>query len=56
VTSKTNPKARFSAPSDYAGQSYARQALRVDPEGDPAQLAQDAIGAIAEFVAALNLP
>lgn len=48
-------EARFSAPSDYAAHSYARQALRVDPEADPAQLAQDAVGAIAEFIAALNL-
>jgi hypothetical protein len=48
-------EARFSDPSDYAAQSYARQALRVDPEADPAQVAQDAVGAIAEFIAALNL-
>lgn len=48
-------EARFSDPSDYAAQSSARQALRVDPEGDPAQLAQDAVGAIAEFIAALDL-
>jgi hypothetical protein len=47
-------EARFSDPSDYAAQSYARQALRVDPEADPAQLAQDAVGAIAEFIAALS--
>lgn len=49
-------EARFNDPSDYAAQSYARQALRVDPEADPAQLAQDAVGAIVEFIAALNLP
>ena len=49
-------EARFNDASDYAAQSYARQALRVDPEADPAQLAQDAVGAIAEFIAALNLP
>jgi hypothetical protein len=48
-------QARFKAPSDYAAQSYARQALGVDPEADPAQLAQDAVGAIAEFIVALNL-
>ncbi|MGH2971559.1 MAG: hypothetical protein ACRDLE_05420 [Gaiellaceae bacterium] len=49
-------EARFGAPSDYAAQSYANQALRVNPEADPAQLAQDAVGAIAEFIAALDLP
>ena len=48
-------EARFRDPSDYAAQSYARQALRVDPEADPAQLAQDTVGGIAEFIAALNL-
>jgi hypothetical protein len=49
-------EARFGAPSDFAAQCYVRQALRVDPEADPAQLAQDAVGAITEFIAALNLP
>ena len=48
-------EARFSDPSDYAAQSYVNQASRVNPEADPAQLAQDAVGAIAEFIAALNL-
>lgn len=48
-------EARFSEPSDYAAQSYTSQALRVNPEADPAQLAQDAVGAIAEFIATLNL-
>jgi hypothetical protein len=48
-------EARFSEPSDYAAQSYAGQAFRVNPEADPAQLAQDAVGAIAEFIAALDL-
>ena len=48
-------EARFSDPSGYAAQSYVNQARRVDPEADRAQLAQDAVGAIAEFVAALNL-
>lgn len=48
-------EARFSATSGYAAQSYVNQARRVDPEADPAQLAQDAVGAIAEFIAALNL-
>jgi hypothetical protein len=47
-------EARFSDPSDYAVQSYVNQARRVDPEADPAQLAQDAVGAVAEFIAALN--
>jgi hypothetical protein len=48
--------ARFADASTYGAQSYARQALRVQPEADPAQLAQDAVSAITEFIAALELP
>jgi hypothetical protein len=49
-------EARFADTSAYGAQSYARQALRVEPEADPAQLTQDAVSAIAEFIAALDLP
>lgn len=49
-------EARFTDTSAYGAQSYARQALRVQPEADGAQLAQDAVGAIAEFITTLGLP
>jgi hypothetical protein len=49
-------EARFVDASAYGAQSYVRQALRVQPEADPAQLAQDAVSAIAEFIGALDLP
>jgi len=49
-------EARFADTSAYGAQSYVRQALRVQPEADPAQLAQDAVSAVAEFIAALELP
>lgn len=48
-------EARFADAADFGPRSYAQQALRVEPEADPAQLAQDAVGAIAEFIAALGL-
>jgi hypothetical protein len=48
--------ARFADASGFAARSYAQQALRVEPEGDAARLAQDAVGALAEFLAALQLP
>jgi len=47
--------ARFAAASDFAPQSYSQQALRVEPEGDAAQLAEDGVSAITEFIAALEL-
>jgi hypothetical protein len=49
-------EARFTDGSAFGPRSYARQALRVQPEAEPAQLTQDAVGAIAEFIAALELP
>jgi hypothetical protein len=49
-------EARFTQPSAFGPRSYALQAIRVEPEADQAQLAQDAVGAIAEFIAALALP
>ncbi len=49
-------EARFADTFAYGAQSYARQALRVQPETDPEQLAQDAVSAVAEFIAALALP
>jgi hypothetical protein len=48
-------EARFADAAAFGPQSYAKQALRVQPEADAAQLAQDAVGAIAEFIAALEL-
>jgi hypothetical protein len=48
-------EARFADASAFGPQSYVQQALRVQPEADAAQLAQDAIGATAEFIAALGL-
>lgn len=47
---------RFATAPAFGPQSYARQAHRVEPEADAAQLAQDAVSAIAEFIAALELP
>lgn len=49
-------EARFADPAAFAAHSYAQQALRVEPEANPTQLAQDAVGAIIEFIAALELP
>ena len=49
-------EARFVETADFGPKSYSQQALRVEPEADQAQLAQDAVGAIAEFIAALELP
>ncbi len=48
-------RARFAATGDYGPVSFANQALLVDPEGDAGRLRQDAVGAVAEFVAALRL-
>ncbi len=48
-------EARFGDASAFGPQSYAGQALQVEPEADPAQLAQDAVGAVAEFIAVLGL-
>jgi hypothetical protein len=49
-------EARFADAAAFGPRSYAQQALRVEPEADPSQLAQDAVGAISEFIAALELP
>lgn len=49
-------EARFADASAFGPRSYAQQALQVEPEADPAQLAQDAVGAIADFLAALEPP
>lgn len=48
-------EARFSDTTMYGPRSYAEQALRVEPEADGAQLRQDAVGAVAEFIGALGL-
>ena len=47
-------EARFTHASAFGPQSYVQQALRVQPEADAAQLAQDAVSAIADFTAALE--
>lgn len=48
-------EARFADASAFGPQSYAEQALLVEPEGDIAELRQDAVGAVAEFIAGLQL-
>lgn len=45
--------ARFEAVSDQGPKGYAEEALRADPTGDYAQLRQDAVGAVQEFLAVL---
>jgi hypothetical protein len=47
--------ARFEDANGFGPESYAAQALGVDPGADGAQLRQDAVGAVAEFIAALHL-
>lgn len=48
-------EARFADVGSFGSQSYAEQALRVHPEADGAELRQDAVGAVAEFIASLRL-
>jgi hypothetical protein len=48
-------EARFAETGAFGPQSYAEQALLVEPEGDIAELRQDAVGAVAEFIAGLQL-
>lgn len=48
-------EARFADAAAFGPRSYAEQALRVEPEADPTRLAQDAVAAITEFIAALQL-
>ena len=45
---------RFAQAGAFGPQSYAKQALLVDPEADGAELRQSAVSAVAEFVAALS--
>ena len=47
--------ARFGAVSAFGPQSYAEQALLVEPGADMADLRQNAVGAVAEFIAGLQL-
>lgn len=42
--------ARFNQPGDIGPRSYADQAIQADPSANPAQLRQDAIGTVQEFV------
>jgi hypothetical protein len=46
---------RFVDPAAFGPTSYSRQALRVQPESDGAQLRQDAVSAVAEFISGLRL-
>ena len=48
-------EARFADTSAFGPQSYAQQALLVEPEADIAGLRQNAVGAIAEFITGLQL-
>jgi hypothetical protein len=48
-------EARFGNGNDFGPTSYANQALQVDPEADGAQLRQDAVAVVAEFVTELRL-
>jgi hypothetical protein len=48
-------EARFADTSAFGPRSYAEQALLVDPDPDSAGLRQNAVGAVAEFIAALQL-
>lgn len=48
--------ARFQTVTDQGPKGYAEEALRADPAGDYAQLRQDAVGAVVEFLAALDGP
>jgi hypothetical protein len=48
-------EARFDSTNDFGPASYADQALQVDPEADGARLRQDAVAAVAEFIAGLRL-
>jgi len=47
--------ARFAAVSAFGPQSFAAQSLLVEPWADIADLRQNAVGAVAEFVAGLQL-
>jgi len=44
---------RYADAGAFGPQSYAKQALLVDPEADSAELRQSAVSAVAEFLAAL---
>ena len=48
-------EARFADAAGFAASSYAEQALRIELEGNSAQMRQDAVGAVAEFIAELGL-
>lgn len=48
-------EARFTDASAFGPRSYGDQALLVDPGADSAGLRQNAVGAVAEFIAALQL-
>jgi len=48
-------EARFAVASSFGPESYAAQALLVEPEAGVAELRQNAVGAVAEFIAALRL-
>lgn len=48
-------QARFAGPQDGGPMGYVMQTLQVDPEADPSILRQDAVGAMAEFIAGVGI-
>ncbi len=48
-------EARFADAGAFGSESYAKQAILVDPEADGVELRQSAVSAVAEFIAALGL-
>jgi len=48
-------EARFAGASAFGPQSYAEQARLIEPEAHSSELRQNAVGAVAEFVAGLQL-
>ena len=47
--------ARFAGPQNVGPSGYAAQALQIDPDDEAAILRQDAVGAMAEFIAGLGI-
>ncbi len=47
--------ARFADETGFAASSYAKQALGIELEGNAAQMRQDAVGAVGDFIAGLGL-
>ncbi|MDQ3379959.1 MAG: hypothetical protein M3546_06510 [Actinomycetota bacterium] len=47
--------ARYSGPRDVGPSGYVAQTLQIDPDAEAAILRQDAVGAMAEFIAGLGI-